>query len=244
MAKLHTLTGFHAVSARLKRYPDSIGSIYIAAERGDGRAQRLIELATEQAVTLHRVDRARLDGMATAGKHQGVIAMVEELPPLPDARTILENLDHPALVLILDGITDPHNLGACIRSADAFGADCVIIPKDNAAPFTEVAAKAASGAMESVPLVVVTNLARSMAELKEQGVWIYGADGEAPQTLAQQKISGPTAYAMGAEGSGLRRLTREHCDAVFKIPMHGMVESLNVSVATGVVLYHHRAFAK
>jgi 23S rRNA (guanosine2251-2'-O)-methyltransferase len=242
VAKLTPLIGFHAVTARLKRHPDSVGSIYCSSEREDARLTKLLELATAQAITVHKVPRARLDGMAPSGRHQGVVAMVSELPALVSAQDLLAHLEHPPLVLVLDGITDPHNFGACLRSADAFGADCVIVPKDGAAPLNEVVAKAASGAMESVPIVHATNLVRAIEELKAMDIWVYGAAGEAQTTLTALKPAARAAYILGAEGDGMRRLTREHCDALFHLPMQGTVESLNVSVATGIVLYQHRNF--
>jgi 23S rRNA (guanosine2251-2'-O)-methyltransferase len=238
---LSPLIGFHAVAARVKRHPDTVDHIYLSTERGDARMRDLETLALKEGLTVHKVDRARLDKITKGdGRHQGVIAFVFPAPEIKTIGEVLDTVQGPPLVLILDGITDPHNLGACVRSADAFGVHAVVVPKDKSAPLNDVAAKAASGALESVPIIAVTNLARAMDELKAAGVWIYGAAGEATQSLHEipaAQLAGPTALAMGSEGDGLRRLTRDQCDVLVRIPMVGSVESLNVSVATGVFLY-------
>jgi 23S rRNA (guanosine2251-2'-O)-methyltransferase len=174
------------------------------------------------------------------GKSQGVVALADPIQLAKDLDEVLEELAEPALLLVLDGVTDPHNLGACLRSADAFGVHAVLAPKDRAAGLSAVAIKAASGAADSVPYLTVTNLARTLRELKERDILIVGTDDEAPGTIADADFSGAAALVLGAEGAGMRRLTREHCDLLVRIPMFGQVESLNVSVATGVCLYEAR----
>lgn len=212
------------------------------------RMRDLETMAAREGIVVHKVDRARLDRITKGDtRHQGVIAFVFPAPEPKDIAEILQNATGVPLVLILDGITDPHNFGACVRSADAFGAHAVIIPKDKSAPMNDVASKAASGALESIPILAVTNLVRAIEELKEAGVWIYGAVDDAPQELQQipaAQFRGPMAWAMGAEGAGLRRLTQDRCDVLVRIPMAGSVESLNVSVATGVCLYATHAARK
>jgi 23S rRNA (guanosine2251-2'-O)-methyltransferase len=241
MPALSPLVGFHAVAARLKRHPDTVDHIYLSAERGDARARDLETLALREGITVHKVERARLDRITKGDtRHQGVIAFAFPAPQVKELKEILEASAGAPLVLILDGITDPHNFGACVRSADAFGCHAVVVPKDKSAPMNEVAAKAASGALESMPIVAVTNLARTMDELKEAGVWIYGAaDGASTelQSVPTAQLKGGIAWALGAEGAGLRRLTQDKCDVLVRIPMAGSVESLNVSVATGVCLF-------
>jgi len=214
--------------------------IYVAAARHDRRARELIERAEAAGVAVHAVDEARLAALSDTDKHQGVVAVVDAVA-MP--RTLVEVLDgvaEPAFLLILDGVTDPHNLGACLRSADAFGAQAVIVPKDRAVGVNATVAKAASGAADAVPVVSVTNLARSLRELKARGVWIIGADAGGTESLFDADLSGPIAWVLGAEGSGLRRLTRESCDRLVHIPLQGTVESLNVSVASGLCLYETR----
>lgn len=233
------LSGFHAVTARLRASPASVRAIYLSATRQDRRARELVERARSVGVTVHPVDEARLVALAGNAKHQGVVAVVDTAVEQRTLAEILDGLAEPALLLTLDGVTDPHNLGACLRSADAFGAQAVIVPKDRAAGLTAAAAKAASGAADSVPLVSVTNLARTLDELKARGVWVLGADCDG-ESLFEADLSGPVAWVLGAEGSGLRRLTRESCDRIVTIPMLGAVESLNVSVAAGVCLAETR----
>ncbi len=245
MPALSSLTGFHAVIARIKRHPDTVDHIYLAQDRADARTRELEALAQREGITVHRVERGRLDKITKGeSRHQGVVAFVFPAPPVQTVDEVLDTIDGPPLILILDGITDPHNMGACVRSADAFGVHAVIVPKDKSAALNETAAKAASGALESIPIVAVTNLARAMDELKARGVWIYGAAGEGGEqlhTLSAKQLAGPMAWALGAEGEGLRRLTRDKCDVIVRIPMVGSVESLNVSVATGVCLYTSHA---
>ena len=186
------------------------------------------------------VDAKRLDGMSGGVRHQGVVAQAQPVDMPKFLEDVLEGLAEPPLLLILDGVQDPHNLGACLRVADGAGAHAVIAPKDRSVGLTLAAIKVASGAAESVPYIAVTNLARTMRDLKDRGVWLVGADDSAPQTLYQAKIDGPIGLVLGAEGEGLRRLTKENCDLLVSIPMLGSVESLNVSVASGICLYEAR----
>jgi len=234
------LVGFHAVTSRLRQKPDTVRGIYIDAERNDGRARDLRELAKRSNVRLFAVDAKRLDGMAPGERHQGVVAEAEPLEMPKFVEDVLEGLEEPALFLILDGVQDPHNLGACLRVADGAGAHAVIAPKDRSVGLTTAAIKVASGAAESVPYIVVTNLARAMRDLKDKGVWLIGADDSAAESIYRAKLDGPIALVLGAEGEGLRRLTKESCDLLVSIPMMGSVSSLNVSVASGVCLYEAR----
>ncbi len=234
------LTGFHAVTSRLRQKPETVREIYVDAERKDGRAKDLRDLAQRVNVRIIAVDAKRLDGMAGGVRHQGVVAQAEPIDMPKFIEDVLEGLDEPPLLLVLDGVQDPHNLGACLRVADGAGAHAVIAPKDRAVGLTSSAIKVASGAAESVPYIVVTNLARTMRDLKERGVWMIGADDSAGQSIYQAKLDGAIALVMGAEGEGLRRLTRDSCDLLVSIPMMGTVESLNVSVASGVCLYEAR----
>jgi 23S rRNA (guanosine2251-2'-O)-methyltransferase len=233
------LSGFHAVIARLRARPESVHNVYVAASRRDRRARELAERAQAAGVAVHAVDDDRLAALAGNDRHQGVVAVVDASAPERTLDEILEALAEPALLLVLDGVTDPHNLGACLRSADAFGAQAVVVPKDRAAGLNATVAKAASGAADTVPLVSVTNLARALAELKGRGVWVIGAD-VGGENLFDADLSGPIAWVLGAEGAGLRRLTRESCDRIVSVPMLGSVESLNVSVAAGVCLFATR----
>jgi 23S rRNA (guanosine2251-2'-O)-methyltransferase len=234
--------GVHAVDALLKNPHRTTKCLYVSEEREDARLQNILKIALEKAIPIEKMSIPNMNKRFKDCVHQGIVASTFALPDYTehDIDRLLEKSTSPILVLILDGVTDPHNLGACLRTADAVGVDFVIIPKDKSASITPVVSKVASGAAESVPLVRVTNLVRAMEHLKEAGVWIYGADGEAPTTLYKTQCSGNLAIAMGAEGEGLRRLTKEHCDALFSLPMQGSVDSLNVSVATGVSLYEVR----
>ena len=231
--------GFHAIIARLRHHPESIQVIYLDQTRRDKRAKDLIKVAADRNVRIVLADGARVEEMAR-GKSQGVVASADPIQLARDIDEVLEDLTESALLLVLDGVTDPHNLGACLRSADAFGVHAVIAPKDRAAGLSAVAMKAASGAAESVPYITVTNLARTLRDLKEQNILIIGTDDEAPGTVMDADFSGPAALVLGAEGAGMRRLTREHCDLLVRIPMYGQVESLNVSVSAGVCLYEAR----
>jgi 23S rRNA (guanosine2251-2'-O)-methyltransferase len=239
MSSERHLSGFHAVIARLRARPETVRSVYVAASRRDRRARELAGRAQAAGVAVHAVDDDRLAALAGNDKHQGVVAVVDASDPNRTLDEILDALAEPPLLLVLDGVTDPHNLGACLRSADAFGAQAVIVPKDRAAGLNATVAKAASGAADTVPLISVTNLARALVELKERGVWVIGADigGE---SLFEADLFGPVAWVLGAEGTGLRRLTRESCDRIVSVPMQGGVESLNVSVAAGVCLFATR----
>ncbi|MEO5692136.1 MAG: 23S rRNA (guanosine(2251)-2'-O)-methyltransferase RlmB [Usitatibacter sp.] len=240
MSATKTLTGFHAVTSRLRQKPDTITEIYIDSTRSDGRARDLKEMAKRTDVRVILVDAKRLDGMAVGVRHQGVVALATPIDIPKFIEDVLDDLKEPALLLILDGVQDPHNLGACLRVADGAGAHAVIAPKDHAVGLTTAAIKVASGAADSVPYIVVTNLARTMRDLKDRGIWLTGTDDEAPQSLYQAKLDGAVGLVMGAEGEGLRRLTKESCDQLVSIPMSGSVESLNVSVASGVCLYEVR----
>jgi 23S rRNA (guanosine2251-2'-O)-methyltransferase len=202
--------------------------------------REMTERAKAAGVVLHAVDERRLQAMAGHDQHQGVIAVIDGDLPRVMVEDVLDGLAEPALLLVLDGVTDPHNLGACLRSADAFGVQALIVPKDRAVGVNATVAKAASGAVDAVPVISVTNLARTMRDLKERGVWLIGTDAEAGESLFDADLTGPIAWVLGAEGSGLRRLTRELCDRVVSIPMAGAVSSLNVSVAAGVCLYESR----
>ena len=234
------LVGFHAVTSRLRQRPETVHEIYVDSARSDARAKDLRELAKRLQVRVIPVEAKRLDGMSGGARHQGVVAQAErvKMPQFIDGA--LEGLDEPPLLLILDGVQDPHNLGACLRVADGAGAHAVIAPKDRSVGLTTAAIKVASGAAESVPYLVVTNLARTMRDLKERGIWLIGADDSAPESLYKAKLDGALGLVLGAEGEGLRRLTKESCDSLVSIPMQGSVASLNVSVASGVCLYEAR----
>lgn len=232
--------GLHAVEVLLKRNSDSVERLYVQSNRHDQRAHKLVKLAQSKDIPVSQKSREELDEM-TEQRHQGVIAISRQLRKkqyhekhIPE---LLDAVEGEPLVLILDGVTDPHNLGACLRSADAAGVNMVIAPKDNAASITDVVRKVACGAAESVPFIPVTNLVRTMKQLQERNIWIAGTAGEAAQDIYQASLTGGLAVVMGAEGDGMRRLTRENCDFLIKIPMAGEVSSLNVSVATGVTLF-------
>lgn len=234
-----TVFGLHAVEALVKKDVARILSIKVQEGRDDQRLAKLLELVYQhQTIKLEQVPRKQLDALVS-GRHQGIIALVRHEPEKDegDLEDLLQGLSEPPFLLILDSVTDPHNLGACLRSADAAGVQAVIVAKDKSAPLNEVARKVACGAAEHVPLIRVTNLARSMKWLQQRGIWITGAAGEAQQDIYHTDLTGAAALVMGAEGSGLRRLTREHCDQLTKIPMIGSVSSLNVSVATGICLF-------
>ena len=239
MTATRTLYGFHAVTARLKLRPESIRAIYVAGARTDARARDLLARAKAAGCAVEPADDARLAELAGTDRHQGVVALVEALAAPVTLDEVLDALAEPALLLVLDGVTDPHNLGACLRSADAFGAHAVVVPKDRAVGVNATVAKAASGAADTVPVVTVTNLARALREMKERGIWILGADAGG-ESLFEADLGGPVAWVLGAEGAGQRRLTRELCDRIVGIPLSGSVESLNVSVAAGICLYATR----
>jgi 23S rRNA (guanosine2251-2'-O)-methyltransferase len=231
--------GLHAVEALLKRQPERVIRLCVFEERRDKKLDALLSLARKLGITIDPASRHELDRMTQEANHQGVVAFCHEsrIYAENDLKQLLQHLDVPPFLLILDGVQDPHNLGACFRSADAAGVHAIIVPKDNAVGITPVVSKVACGAAETMPFIQVTNLARTMEQLKEAGIWLYGADGEAKQSLYQAKLTGATGIVLGAEGSGMRRLTRELCDVLLKIPMHGSVASLNVSVATGIFLF-------
>jgi len=228
--------GFHAVLARLRADPSSVLEIFLDETRNDARARDLAALAERAKVHLMRVPTRRLDGFYGGGRHQGVVARIEIKKTSDSLDEILEGVEHP-LLLVLDGVTDPHNLGACLRVANAAGAHAVLAPKDRAVGVTPTVSKVASGAAESTPYLMVTNLARTLSELKERNIWIVGADERAEKTLYEADLPESIAWVLGAEGEGMRRLTRESCDLLVRIPMRGEVESLNVSVSAGVCLY-------
>jgi len=239
MAETRIIHGFHAVIARIRQNADSVSEIYVDSQRKDPRARDLLKLAETQGVRVVPVDSKRLDGMAGNARHQGVAARVDAAQRVQHLDDVLDTLTEPAL-LVLDGVQDPHNLGACLRSADAFGVHAVIAPKDRAVGITSTVEKVACGAAETVPYITVTNISRTLRELQERDIWVVGADGEAESDLHSFKHTGGLAIVLGAEGEGLRRLTKETCDQLVRIPMLGSVESLNVSVSTGVFLYEAR----
>ncbi|MCD6055191.1 MAG: methyltransferase, TrmH family, group 3 [Gammaproteobacteria bacterium] len=242
-ARNRYIYGIHAAQAVCSSRPSDIQCIYTLHGRNDTSLQAITELAARHHIPLKRLDRQALTDLIGDQHHQGVIIECKPNPSfsLPNDEkalfSYLETLTKPPFLLILDGVQDPHNLGACLRTADAAGVNAVIAPKDKAASITPIVRKIACGATESVPFVSVVNLARTMAQLKEKGVWIYGACAQADKSLYALNFKGAVALVLGAEGTGLRDLTRKHCDAFFKIPMHGQVESLNVSVAAGVCLF-------
>lgn len=237
MAATQTLAGFHSVIARLRQAPESIREIYVEAQRRDKRMVAFIEQASQAGCKVHPVVADRLDGLAGGSRHQGVVAIADVHRLADDLDEVLDSVQGPALLLVLDGVTDPHNLGACLRTADAAGVHAVIAPRDRSAGLNTTVRRVACGAAESVPYLMVTNLARTMRELKERDIWLIGTDDGASQSIHQTDTRRSTAWVMGAEGEGMRRLTRETCDELVHIPMLGSVESLNVSVATAVCLY-------
>ena len=241
MSQISFIHGFHAIIAKLRHQPDAILEIFIDAERHDARARDLMRHAELHSIRVLPVDAKRLEGMAGGGmRHQGVVARISSESRHVTLDDVLDTLEEPAFLLVLDGVQDPHNLGACLRVADAVGAHAVIAPKDRAVGLTQTAIKVASGAAESVPYITVTNLARTLRELKEREIWVVGTDAEAKEDLYTAKWPVATAWVLGAEGDGIRRLTRENCDQLVTIPMLGSVQSLNVSVAAGVCLYEAR----
>jgi len=231
------LFGFHAVGVRIKTAPRSIVEIHVDPARRDGRMQALVARAREAGVKLVESDGARLARLAGNARHQGVAARVEALARVHSLDDVLDAASGPPLVLVLDGVTDPHNLGACLRVADAAGVHAVVAPKDRAAGINATVAKVASGAADTVPYLMVTNLARTLGELKERGIRVVGAADDAPRSLYETDLRGPLAWVLGAEGAGMRQLTARSCDVLARVPMKGAVESLNVSVACGICLY-------
>jgi 23S rRNA (guanosine2251-2'-O)-methyltransferase len=237
MSSPKVLFGFHAVGVRLKTAPGSVVEVYVDPSRKDARMRQFLDRAREACARVIEADGMRLAKLAGSHGHQGVAARVQPLPTANSLDDLLDGIKEPPLLLVLDGVTDPHNLGACLRVADGAGAQAVIAPKDHAVGVNATVAKVASGAAETVPYFMVTNLARTLGELKERSIWCIGASDDAPKTLYQADLKGPVALVLGAEGSGLRQLTRKTCDELVSIPMRGAVESLNVSVASGLCLY-------
>ncbi len=237
MSSSKVLFGFHAVGVRLKVAPQSIIEVYFEASRRDARMRQFLERAKEAGVRLIEADGLRLAKLAGSHGHQGVAALVQPLEQARSLDDLLDQISGPPLLLVLDGVTDPHNLGACLRVADGAGAHAVIAPKDHAAGLNATVSKVASGAAETVPYFMVTNLARTLNELKERQIWVIGTAGESDKSIYQVDLKGPTALVLGAEGQGMRQLTRKTCDELVHIPMRGAVDSLNVSVASGVCLY-------
>jgi 23S rRNA (guanosine2251-2'-O)-methyltransferase len=233
------ITGFHAVIAALQQHEKHVTSVYLDRNRNDQRSEKVSELAHQTKIKIQRVPKAKLDQLVEQGGHQGVVARMQSVrrrneKDLPD---FIAALNEDPFFLILDCIQDPHNLGACMRSAAAAGVQAVIMPKDKSAPISAVARKAASGAVESLAIFQVTNLARTLEILKQEGVWIFGTAGEADVSVYDTDLTWSMALVMGAEGKGMRKQTRELCDFLMYIPLSGSIESLNVSVATGVCLY-------
>ena len=229
--------GFHSVTSRLRSQAASVKELYVDARRDDGRMRELLSAAAQAGVEARRVDGARLDKLCPNRRHQGVVAIAEAQPLRVGFDELLDAIEGPPLLLLLDGVTDPRNLGACLRVADGAGAHAVIAPKDHACPLNEAAIQTASGAAESVPYIMVTNLARTIDELQERRITVIGTADGTEATLYDIEVPASVAWVLGAEGVGLRRLTRERCDTLVSIPMAGQVSSQNVSVAAGVVLY-------
>lgn len=239
MSEESVVYGLHAVRTLLQQHPDRVSQLLVQRGREDARIAEVLKLAQAAKVRVAQRDVSELDRLASGDRHQGVCVHVRSAGVLGEGALdeLLDKAGSAPLLLVLDGVQDPHNLGACLRTADAAGVAAVIVPRDRAAGLSPTVRKVASGAAETVPLIQVVNLARTMRWLKERQIWIVGTDDEAPKSVYQTDLKGPLAIVLGAEGPGLRRLTKENCDALISIPMRGVVESLNVSVATGVVLY-------
>jgi 23S rRNA (guanosine2251-2'-O)-methyltransferase len=240
MGAHRVLFGFHAVTVRLKTAPESVLEVHVDATRRDARMRQFVERVQDAGVKLVDSDDAQLQKLCGTHRHQGVVARVEKTFQARTLDEVLDGLADAPLLLLLDGVTDPHNLGACLRVADGAGVHAVIAPKDHAVSVNATVAKVASGAAETVPYLMVTNLSRTIAEIKQHGIRVVGAADDAPDTLYQADLTGPLAIVLGAEGKGMRQLTRRSCDALVRIPMAGAVESLNVSVAAGVCLFEAR----
>lgn len=238
MSDLEKVYGVHAVEALLRHHPKRVKQVWLAEGRDDPRVKVLVQLAGEARVRVGQCERREMDAWVE-GVHQGVVAEVSPSQVWGDAmlEELLDRSEAAPLLLVLDGVTDPHNLGACLRTADAAGALAVIVPKDKSATLNATVRKVACGAAEVIPLVAVTNLARTLEKLQQRGLWIVGTAGEAEKEIYDQDLTGPLVLIMGAEGKGMRRLTREHCDYLVRLPMAGSVSSLNVSVASGVCLF-------
>ncbi len=237
MSSPRVLFGFHAITVRMKTAPKSIIELHVETNRRDARMRSFADRAREAGVKIVETDGERLAKMAGSPRHQGVVARVEAVQMPHSLDEVVENIEGPPLLLVLDGVTDPHNLGACLRVADGAGAHAVVAPKDHAVGVNATVAKVASGAAETVPYLMVTNLARTLTELKEYDIRIIGTSDDAEHTLYDLDLTGPVAFVLGAEGDGMRQLTRKTCDELVRIPMSGAVESLNVSVASAVCLY-------
>ncbi|GMR18783.1 MAG: 23S rRNA (guanosine(2251)-2'-O)-methyltransferase RlmB [Gammaproteobacteria bacterium] len=238
MAKDQYIYGYHAVQSVVQHRPETLVEVYVDDKRHDKRITELFNKVQATGITINKSTKKELDKLVNEeGRHQGVVARIKNKGPLPDFESFIETIDQQSFLLVLDGVQDPHNLGACLRSAEAAGVQALIIPKDKAASLTPVARRAASGAAEVLPVFQVSNLARSLRDLKEKGVWVIGTADESEESIYQVDLTGPLAIVMGSEGKGLRQLTREHCDRLVSIPVRGTVSSLNVSVATGVCLF-------
>lgn len=231
--------GLHAVTALLEGDREAVRTLWVLRRRKDHRLERILKAARGAGVPVHEVERRELDERVAGARHQGIVAQCDRQAPLTevDLDTLLRGIEGVPLLLILDGVQDPHNLGACLRSAEAAGAHAVIAPRNRATGLTPVVRKVASGAAERVPFIQVTNLVRTLEFLKQEGIWLVGLAGEGSESLYDVDLAGPAGMLLGAEGGGLRRLTREHCDILARIPMQGQAESLNVSVAAGVALF-------
>lgn len=240
MSNQRLIIGFHAVNALLWQNPDSIIELYVLEGKHDARMRDVLNKAKAENVRIISADQARLDTLSKHARHQGVVGFIDASRQHVDIEDVLENLNEPPLLLILDGITDPHNLGACLRVADVMGVHAVIAPKDKSVGLNATVSKVACGAAETVPYITVTNLARTIRELKQRGIWIIGTDMNGNDDLYHFTAPEAVAWVMGAEGNGMRRLTRDLCDTLVSIPMFGTVESLNVSVSTGIVLSETR----
>ena len=237
MSSPRILFGFHAITVRMKTAPKSVIELHVEANRRDARMRSFIDRARESDIKVVETDGERLDKMAGTSRHQGVVARVEVVAMPHSLDEVVESIEGPPLLLILDGVTDPHNLGACLRVADGAGAHAIVAPKDHAVGVNATVAKVASGAAETVPYIMVTNLARTLNELKDFDIRVIGTSDDAEQTLYDLDLTGPVAFVLGSEGDGMRQLTRKTCDQLVRIPMAGAVESLNVSVAAGVCLF-------
>jgi 23S rRNA (guanosine2251-2'-O)-methyltransferase len=237
MSSPRILFGFHAITVRMKTAPKSVIELHVEANRRDARMRSFVDRAREADIKIVETDGERLDKLAGTTRHQGVVARVEVVAMPHSLDEVVEAIEGPPLLLILDGVTDPHNLGACLRVADGAGAHAIVAPKDHAVGVNATVAKVASGAAETVPYIMVTNLARTLNELKDFDIRIIGTSDDAEHTLYDLDLTGPVAFVLGSEGDGMRQLTRKTCDQLVRIPMAGAVESLNVSVAAGVCLF-------
>jgi 23S rRNA (guanosine2251-2'-O)-methyltransferase len=237
MSSPRILFGFHAITVRMKTAPKSVIELHVEANRRDARMRSFVDRAREADIKIVETDGERLDKLAGTTRHQGVVARVEVVAMPHSLDEVVEAIEGPPLLLILDGVTDPHNLGACLRVADGAGAHAIVAPKDHAVGVNATVAKVASGAAETVPYIMVTNLARTLNELKDFEIRIIGTSDDAEHTLYDVDLTGPVAFVLGSEGDGMRQLTRKTCDQLVRIPMAGAVESLNVSVAAGVCLF-------